>query len=39
MGQPIVESLEDAKNFLLKTEVAGLAIGDYFIEKPRSAHD
>lgn len=33
MGEPIVESLVDARNFLLKVPVDGLAIGDYFIKR------
>ncbi|MCB0369340.1 MAG: hypothetical protein KDD45_07765 [Bdellovibrionales bacterium] len=33
MGEPIVETIEDARNFLLKSNVDGLAIGDYFIYK------
>ncbi len=33
MGEPILESLEDARNFLLKVPVDGLAIGDYYITK------
>jgi len=34
MGEPIVENLEDAKNFLLKTPVDGLVIGNFYIERP-----
>lgn len=33
MGEPIVESVEDARNFLEHTQVYGLAIGNYFIKK------
>ncbi len=33
MGEPIVETVEDARNFLEKTEVYGIAIGNYFIMK------
>ena len=33
MGEPIVENIADAKNFLDTVPVFGLAIGDYFIKK------
>ncbi len=33
MGQPIVETLEDAYKFLLNTPVDGLAIGPYFVSR------
>ena len=33
MGEPIVETAEDARRFLLKTPVDGLAIGDYYIRR------
>jgi carbamoyltransferase len=33
MGEPIVETAEDAKAFLLKTPVDGLAIGPLFIQR------
>jgi len=33
MGEPIVETAEDARRFLLQTPVHGLAIGDYYIQK------
>ena len=33
MGEPIVETLEDARNFLLKTPVDGLIVGDYWIQR------
>lgn len=35
MGEPIVEDLADAKNFLLKTSVDGLVLGDFYIERPQ----
>lgn len=34
MGEPIVETVADAKNFLLKTPVDGLVIGDFYVERP-----
>ena len=33
MGEPIVETLSDAKNFLDQSKVHGLAVGSYFILK------
>lgn len=33
MGEPIVETLTDAKNFLDNTPVHGLAIEDYYVER------
>jgi carbamoyltransferase len=36
MGEPIVETIADAKNFLDKTEVRGIGIGDYFIYKNKT---
>ena len=33
MGEPIIETAEDARRFLLQTPVHGLAIGDYYIQK------
>jgi carbamoyltransferase len=33
MGEPIVETPEDAKRFLLNTPVHGLAIGDYYVRR------
>lgn len=33
MGEPIVETLEDAKNFLVKVPVDGLAIGPFFVRR------
>lgn len=33
MGEPIVETLSDAKNFLDSTPVYGLAAGDFFIRR------
>ncbi|MFM6929787.1 MAG: carbamoyltransferase C-terminal domain-containing protein [Bdellovibrio sp.] len=36
MGEPIIETAEDARRFLLQTPVHGLAIGDYYIQKVKS---
>lgn len=36
MGEPIVETAEDAANFLKKVPVYGLIIGDYFIKSKLS---
>jgi carbamoyltransferase len=33
MGEPIVETVADAANFLETVPVYGMAIGDYFIKK------
>jgi carbamoyltransferase len=33
MGEPILETLEDARKFLEESQVDGMAIGDYFITK------
>ncbi len=36
MGEPIVETVEDAKNFLDKSDIFGIAIGNYFIKKKKN---
>lgn len=33
MGEPIVETIQDAKRFLLTAQVDAIVIGDYYIEK------
>lgn len=38
MGEPIVESVQDAKKFLIATPVDGVAIGDLYI-KNKAAHE
>lgn len=35
MGEPIVESLVDAKNFLMNVPVDGIAINDYYIRRKK----
>jgi carbamoyltransferase len=35
MGEPIVETIQDAKNFLDQTNVLGLCVGDYFVFKQK----
>lgn len=35
MGEPIIETLEEARTFLLATPVHGLAVGDFYVRRPR----